>query len=137
LTAQRRNNAAGFTLIEVLVAFTIAAILLIPILRLISLGLGSFGAAQDNATATLWAESELDHYGIDTPISEGAAAGDLPGRIHWERQTERYRDNAMTDAPVFNSFVPYAITLTLSWPERFGRRSITFHTLRLAPPPRP
>lgn len=135
MNAPRADRSRGFTLIEVLVAFAITALLLVPLLRLISLGLGSFGSAQNYATATLWAESTIENDGMQVPISEGVQTGDLPQRIHWELRTERYHDNAMSDQPVTNGLVPYALTLTLSWPERFTRRSVTFHTLRLAPAP--
>lgn len=136
MNARPAERSRGFTLIEVLVAFAITALLLVPLLRLISLGIGTFGGAQNYATATLWAESTIESDGVQTPITEGVQSGDLPERIHWELRTERYRDDAMSDQPVTNGLVPYALTLTLSWPERLGRRSITFHTLRLAPAPR-
>jgi general secretion pathway protein I len=139
MSAPRRNRARGFTLIEVLVAFAIAAALLVPLLHLISLGLGTFGNAQNYATATLWAESTLEDAGMQEPIAEGVQSGDLPQHIHWEMRTGRYHDDAMSDQPTATpkGLVPYAITLTMSWPERFTRGSITFQTLRLGPPPRP
>ncbi|HEV8014423.1 MAG TPA: prepilin-type N-terminal cleavage/methylation domain-containing protein [Stellaceae bacterium] len=135
MSAPRRNRARGFTLIEVLVAFAIAAAILVPLLRLFSLGLRTFNNSQAYATASIWAESALDRYGTDDPIALGVQGGELPGRIHWERRTELYHDDAMSDAPLNAAIVPYAVTLTLSWPERSTRRSISFHALRLAPPP--
>jgi general secretion pathway protein I len=139
MSAPRLSRARGFTLIEVLVAFAIAALLLVPLLHLISLGIGTFGNAQNYATATLWAESALADAGMQEPIAEGTQSGDLPQHIHWEMSIERYHDDAMSDQPTTapSGLVPYAITLTMSWPERLSRGSITFHTLRLGPPPQP
>lgn len=135
MRAPHPERAAGFTLIEVLVAFAIAAIILVPLLRLFSLGLGTLNTSQAHASAALWAESTLDRYGAEDPIVPGVQSGDLPGRIHWERRTELYRDNGMSDMQGSIGVVPYAVTLTLSWSERLTQRSLTFHALRLAPPP--
>lgn len=131
------SRARGFTLIEVLVAFAIAALLLVPLLHLISLGLGTFGRAQNYTTATLWADSTLENLGMQEPIVEGVQSGELPQHIRWELRAEHYRDGAMSDLPdPPNSLIPYAITLTMSWPEGASRGSVTFHALRLAPAPR-
>jgi len=136
MTDARARVAAGFTLIEVLVAFAIAALLIVPLMRLVSTGLGSFDRAQNYATATLWAQSILANAGVQAPLAEGVQAGDLPQRMHWQMNVAPYHDDLMGNTPLTSGLVPYAITLTISWPERHTRSVITFETLRLAPPPR-
>lgn len=136
MTRPRARAVAGFTLIEVLVAFAIAALLIVPLMRLVSTGLGSFDRAQNYATATLWAQSILANAGVQTPLVAGVQTGDLPLGMHWEMDIEPYRDDLMSTGPLTSGFVPYAITLTVSWPDRHTRNALQFATLRLAPPPR-
>jgi general secretion pathway protein I len=130
----RTKAAAGFTLIEVLVAFTIAALLIIPMTRLVSTGLGSFDRAQNYATATLWAQSLLANAGVQTPLTEGVQTGDLPQHMHWEMDVVPYHDDQTSPAPA-GALIPYAITLTISWPDRHTRNELRFNALRLVPPP--
>ncbi len=62
-SCQRRNaiftprgvEPAGFTLIEVLVAFAVAAIVLVPLLRIFTSGTGALTRSERAATAALWA----------------------------------------------------------------------------------
>jgi len=132
----RAKAVAGFTLIEVLVAFAIAALLIVPLMRLVSAGLGSFDRAQNYATATLWAQSILANAGVQTPLVEGIQTGDLPLGMHWEMGVAPYHDDLMSAAPLTSGFIPYAITLTVSWPDHRTRNVLKFATLRLAPPAR-
>lgn len=134
----RAKPVAGFTLIEVLVAFAIAALLIVPLMRLVSTGLASFDRAQNYATATLWAQSLLANEGVQSPLAQGVETGDLPLGMHWEMDVEPYHDDLMSSAPLAGAFVPYAITLTISWPDRHTRNVMKFATLRLAAhPPAP
>src|SRR5258707_11895102 len=59
LPADNRSSA-GFTLIEILVAFTVATLLLGALYQLFSAGLRSSASAQHYADAVLLAESGLD-----------------------------------------------------------------------------
>lgn len=136
MTQPRAKLVAGFTLIEVLVAFAIAALLIVPLMRLVSAGLGGFDRAQNYATATLWAQSILANAGVQTPLAQGLQTGDLPHGMHWEMDVEPYHDDLMSSAPLTSGFVSYAITLTVSWPDRHTRNVLSFATLRLAPSPR-
>jgi len=125
--------ARGFTLIEVLVAFAVAALLLVPLLRIFSGGIGGLMRADRAATAALWAESVLEARDGELPLEEGVEDGDLPGGYHWRRTVALYADATLP--PQLGPLMPYAVTLTVSWPERGRMRDVTLATLRLAPPP--
>jgi len=137
MNAPRAKAVAGFTLIEVLVAFAIAALLIVPLMRLVSTGLGSFDRAQNYATATLWAQSILANAGVQTPLTVGVQTGNLPLGMHWEMDVEPYHDDLMSTLPLTSGFVAYAISLTITWPDRHVRNAARFATLRLAPPRSP
>jgi general secretion pathway protein I len=135
-TSARRSAEAprGFTLIEVLVAFAVAALLLVPLLRIFSGGIGGLRRADRAATAALWAESVLEARDGEVALAEGAEDGDLAGGYHWHRTVSLYADPSLP--PQQATLVPYALTLTVSWQERGRDRAVTLQTLRLAPPPR-
>ncbi len=132
----RRAEAAGFTLIEVLVAFAIAALLLVPLLRLFSGGTTALTRSERAATAALWAETVLDARTGETPLAPGSEEGELPGGYHWRRTVALYSDAAMSPPQPAAPLVAYDVTLSVSWRERGQTRAVTLETLKLAPPPR-
>jgi len=123
----------GFTLIEVLVAFAVAAIVLVPLLRIFTSGLGTLGSSERAATAAMWAQSVLEARDGEAPLGEGTESGDLPGGYRWQRTVSNYSDPGMTRQ--IAALVPYLVTMTVSWHERGRDRAVTLETLRLAPPP--
>jgi len=130
---RRAERAAGFTLIEVLVAFAIAAVLLVPLIRIFSGGIGGLARSERAATASIWAETVLAARDGETPLSEGVEGGDLPGGYRWQRTVALYREGGF--AQEGRPLVPYEVTVTLSWREGVRVRSVTLETLRLARPP--
>ena len=133
-SARRTEPDAGFTLIEVLVAFAVAALLLVPLLRIFSGGAGGLMRADRAATAALWAQTVLEARSGEAPMAEGVEGGDLPGGYHWQRTVAVYSEETLSlqgQSPL----VPYVVTLTVTWPERGRMRAVTLDTLKLAPPP--
>jgi general secretion pathway protein I len=130
---ERPERERGFTLIEVLVAFAVAAIVLVPLLRIFTSGLGALGSSERAATAALWAQSMIEARDGETPLGDGTEGGDLPGGYRWQRTVTDYSDTDMTRQ--IAALVPYRVTMTVSWQERGRDRAVTLETLRLAPPP--
>ncbi len=58
-----KRRARGFTLLEVIVAFTILSVALIGLLQAFATGMRGLGAAQASATAVMHARSKLDEIG--------------------------------------------------------------------------
>ena len=69
---------AGFTLIEVLVAFLIVSLVLAAALDATASGVRQMRAAQDVRTATMHAESILARLGADLAIEPGTREGRTP-----------------------------------------------------------
>ena len=79
----RRN--AGFSLIEVLVAFVILALVATALFRLFSASLTNASAAEEYSRALLVAESRLEATAGAQPLREASERGtDASGRIRWE-----------------------------------------------------
>ncbi len=83
--ASRRRAAAGFSLLEVLVAFVILALVATSLFNLFAGSLANVGAADDYSRAVLVAESVLAEVGAAKPLREGTQTGRVEdGRIDWK-----------------------------------------------------
>src|SRR5260221_7348945 len=77
------RSSAGFTLIEILVAFTVATLLLGALYQVFSTGLRSSASAEHYADAVLLAES-----GLDALVGTAVAVGETTDRFGlYERRT--------------------------------------------------
>jgi len=81
----------GFSLLEVLVAFVILALVGTVLSRLYSSSLRNAGAAEEWSRAELVAESRLAAATSAVPLKQGSASGtDESGRINWSTRIEPY-----------------------------------------------
>ncbi len=80
----RTRAAAGFTLIEVLVAMVLLAVVVVAVLQLFGGGLRLVGTSGDHVTATLLASAKLDEL-AGGPLDEGTTEG-TDGIYQWTRQ---------------------------------------------------
>lgn len=133
---RQRADASGFTLIEVLVAFTIAALLLLPLLRSYSIGITSATRSGDFTAATLVAQATLESVGIASPLADGAVLDQQEGAYHIATAVHRYDGDGAPQGNLLMA-IPYEIAVTVSWQEGAQPRSIALRTLRLGPPPAP
>lgn len=122
------GSAGGFTLIEILVAFTVAALLLGALYQAFSTGLRSSAAARNSDDAVLLAESGLDALSATT-ISVGETT-DRIGRFT-RRTSVRARPDLATDAEV--AVIPYQIDVEVAWRDGIRERTVSLSTLRAGP----
>jgi prepilin-type N-terminal cleavage/methylation domain-containing protein len=125
-----RDHAAGFTLIEVLVAFAIAAMLLVVLLQLFATGLRGSGRATREIEATLLAESSLEQFGRTEPLLDGMSQRSRVGRYSVQIGAQR-RDDLVTPGSLSVLIAPYDIDVSVSWLEGQRRRVVTLQTIRL------
>jgi general secretion pathway protein I len=123
------SGAAGFTLIEILVAFTIAALLLGALFELFSTGLRSSLTATNYDDAVLLAESALDALSA-TPLAVGETENHLGrfDRVTTVRQSPEFLTTAALSVPMI-----YEISVRVTWREGVRQRSILLSTLRAGP----
>jgi general secretion pathway protein I len=79
----RPKQNSGFTLIEVLIAFTILALVLGVVLPTLSSGLSHERTARLATARVLEARSILDGLGIEVPLEEGVIEGRLVTGEAW------------------------------------------------------
>jgi general secretion pathway protein I len=83
-------DQGGFTLLEVLVAFAVLAVMIVPMLQVFGSGLGTTETARAYSTAALLARSKLAATGVEAPLREGETAGfcEIPG-YRWRQTVAR------------------------------------------------
>ena len=125
-----RRACAGFSLLEILVAFVILALALGVLMRIFSGALSNTGLSERYATATLIAESKLAAVGVETPLEEGEVAGESKSGYHWQTRVKREVDDgvAVDIAPTIGLF---RVEVVVSWPAESDKtRQVKLVTLR-------
>ncbi len=121
---------SGFTLIEVMAAFAVFALMFGVVLQILSTSLSNTRRAGDFTQAALWAQSKLDPAGIETMLEPGRTSGSFDDRFSWtlevsEEMVFDERGLDVMDLPV----ALYRLDLTVTWGER-PQREAHFSTLR-------
>jgi len=114
------------------VAFAVAGILLVAVLRTVALGLDGSQRSEAFTKAAILAESALDSLGTVSPLADGDTADIRDGPFRVRAAVERYRDPG---APSGDGqyLVLYRLSATVTWRERGRERAVSLSTLRLGP----
>lgn len=126
-----RCREAGFTLIEVLVAFAIFAVSFAGLLQIFSGGLSNAAVADRALVALGHAESLLARAGTEQPLAEGTRSGNLSDGMMWRETVARYSDAQTLAAPPQAGLQPYEVTVAVTWTDGLHSRAVTLTTLRL------
>lgn len=132
-------RARGFSLLEVLAAFVILALVGTVLFRLFGASLNNAGAANDYSRAVLFAESRLAAAAAVVPLQQGSDQGlSEDGRYAWTSTVDPYLPPDSTpDQLRFGAaatVVLWRVAVTVTWPGTLGNdHSITLSTVRMAP----
>lgn len=120
----------GFTLVEMLVAFVIMAVVAAMLYRGLSSGLRASKAADGSEAALLVAKARLASLGVETPLQPGTQEG-RDGDVAWEIATRPYIAADGADRAARQK--AFWATVTVSWRDRRGAqpRSLRLTTLKL------
>ncbi len=86
----KRNQ--GFSLLEILVAFTIMAISLGIVLKIFSSGVNTAVISEDYTIATQIAESLMAKTGVEEPLISGETSGTEDDKYQWKVKVEQAND---------------------------------------------
>jgi general secretion pathway protein I len=125
-SCRNKGRARGFTLLEVIVAFTILSVALIGLLQAFATGMRGLGAAQASATAVMHARSKLDEIGEIIPLEDGELSGEYDDGYRWEVRITGVEDNDAGGLEALALSFDVEVTVT-------GTRgnAFTLNTLRL------
>lgn len=136
MTANNRAYArqTGFSLLEVLVAFSILSLSLGVLLRIFAGGGHIAATADEYSRAILTAESIMAGIGIETPLKPGLSQGTLPDGYRWDINVHPYPfDQGLLGGENQIGFKPYWVELTVEWGDEEDPRAFNLTTLRLIP----
>jgi general secretion pathway protein I len=131
-------RAAGFSLLEVLAAFVILALVGTALFRLFSGALGNATLSDEYSRATLYAESRLATMGVEAPLKEGTAQGTSDdGHYAWTAAVSPYQPPGSTpdldSAATTMAVQLWKLAVTVTWPGAPGNeRSVALSTVRIA-----
>jgi len=133
----RRVSQRGFSLLEVLVAFVILALVGTVLSQLYSSSLRNAGAAEEWSRAALVAEGQLAAATAVVPLREGSSSGSADdGRINWTTRVEPYvASDVSPELLTASQTLPLAllrVSVNVTFPGNAGQdRSIALSTLKL------
>jgi general secretion pathway protein I len=132
------SRERGFTLIEVLVAFAIAALAVTVLFKGIGAGVGTVRTAGHYEEAVSRAESHLAAIGHSVDIAAGELQGDDGSGYHWRIKIAPLATSKMPSGdPDVNQPAPpqpiilYGVTVAISWKEDGRQREVKLQTQRL------
>jgi general secretion pathway protein I len=125
------GGCAGFSLLEVLVAFAILAVSLAVIVQIYQTGLRGAALVEEYAQATQLAESRLAEVGPLVPFHPGSETGVYAERFHWVRNVTDVQ-GVDEERVAMAGVRPYRLEVVVAWPEADGPHSVALSTVRLA-----
>jgi general secretion pathway protein I len=133
MSAELRPAAAGFTLLEVVVAVAIAGLALVGLFQAGSGGLFAVDTAARAEEALQRAQSHLAAVGRDAALVQGDQSGDDGGGYRWrllvEPQAQRQGLAADGITPQYTTL--FSVEVVISWEEGRHPRAVVLRTLRL------
>ena len=124
----------GFTLIEVLVAFTIVTILLGAAMRLFSNGLFATQQTRTYSEALLAAESSLDEIGSAIPLADGETTDRIGDRFSRRIRILRRPDERPNQPRSLTAgkLALFDVAVTIEWRSGWRTAGVTLQSVRLA-----
>ena len=117
--------ARGFTLIEIVVAFSILAVGLGVAMQIATGAMRQSRSAADYTEAALYAQSLLDTAGVGERLEEGSSSGEFDDRFSWELRADPFE--IQTDSPLDPGIAPVELVrleLLVRWQRGRGQREV-------------
>lgn len=137
--AKRVRPQHGFSLLEILVAFTLFAMAMAVLMQIFSRGVNSATLSDRYARAAMYAESKLASAGLEEALKEGSTNGKFEDDFAWQLTVRPYVDPAPRDQTALDfekQFFAqlYEVEARVSFKgDDNSERTVTLTTLQLGP----
>lgn len=132
-----RQRQAGYTLIEVIVAFALLALALTLLLGTLSGSARQVRQSADSGQAALYAQSLLDQTGVGVALQPGHRDGAFEdGRFRWSLDVAPYIDRSRPPSPLVDPSAAQLLQLSLAmeWGDAGPAQRLRLQSLRLVTP---
>ena len=128
----RQNKQQGFSLLEILIAFSILALSLGILLKIFSAGVNTAMIAENYSAAVQLSESLMAKTGIETPLQTGQSTGLENNLYHWQVDVSPFTLNADDiDTKILTAEL-FKVKVTVNWGDgNASDRQVELITLKL------
>jgi general secretion pathway protein I len=111
-----RRGESGFTLIEVVVAFVLLALVMSTAFEIFSAGLARAGELEERSRALVIAQSRMAVVGVEETLKEGDASGESEDRKYqWTVSVRRSTEGEDPGKPAPSVYALYRIDVRVTW----------------------
>ena len=127
------KRGAGFTLIEVVIAFLLLSVVLMTVFEIFSKGMSRAGELDDYAQALVVAQAQLATVGVEAPLTEGATAGESEdSRYRWAMTVTADPETTDPSRLVQGGYRLFVVEARVTWQSALGARDLSLSTLQIA-----
>lgn len=130
-----KQKNKGFTLLEILVAFTLLAAMFATIMEIIAGSARNTMKASHNTKIAMLAQSKMDELGLFEVLEEGTTSGDFDKKTSWVMEIVPYDVPYEGDiSQDFTAVELMQVTLSITTENRNRQQVTEFSTLRAITP---
>lgn len=120
----KANRQRGFSLLEILIAFSILALSLGILLKIFSAGVNTAGVAEEYTAAVQIAESLMAQTGVESPLQPNEVSGLENEKYHWRVSVSPFQFMAENLNVTTIPAVLFKVKVIVSWGDDNARDGV-------------